>query len=276
MSFNLQLKPDAHTETYCVLGNPIAHSMSPVMHNNMFTEMNINAVYVAFCVDNIERAVMSIRELGIKGASVTIPFKKEVIEFLDDIDDLAKEIGAVNTIINKNGKLYGLNTDCAGAVNPLKKISELKDRNVFIFGAGGAARAIAFGIKNEQGKIHIINRTASKGRSLAQHVHGHFIPLSEINLEKADIIINTTSLGMFPDVAGTPVKPEQLKNHMTVMDIVYNPLKTRLLKDAEKAGCKIVDGLSMFVEQGACQFKLFTGQSPSRELMKKSVLKAMG
>ena len=161
------LRPNVNTELYCVMGNPVAHSLGPVMHNTLFEEMNINAVYLAFCIENIQKGVEAIRELGIRGASITIPFKENIMEFLDEIDEEAGKIGAVNTVINRNGRLYGLNTDCAGAINPLKEACSIKDKNVFIFGAGGAARAVAFGIKKEQGNIYIVNRTKKQGKGFS-------------------------------------------------------------------------------------------------------------
>ncbi|MBF0573153.1 MAG: shikimate dehydrogenase [Desulfamplus sp.] len=277
------------TKLYCIFGKPVSHSMSPLIHNMLFNKFSIDALYLAFQVNDIKQGVDAIKNLGIKGASITIPFKESILEHLDEIDETAREIGAVNTVINKDGYLWGFNTDCAGAVEPLKEaLSEnsLKGKNISIIGAGGAARAVAFGAKKEGGNITIVNRSKEKGEVLAIEVNGKYLSLSEFNkqasinsinnnLEHTDIIINTTSVGMTPNIDESPVNPSILNKKMTVMDIVYNPLETKLLKDADDAGCKIVDGLSMFIHQGAAQFELFTGIKPPRQIMRESVLKNM-
>ncbi len=242
------------------------------MHNAAFAEKGINAVYLAFLINDIGKGIDSVRELGMGGVSVTIPFKQSVIPFLDEIDDLALEIGAVNTIINNDGRLIGFNTDSMGAVEPLKKKCCIKNNKVCIIGAGGAARAVAFGIKKEKGMVFIVNRSEQRGKVLAEQVGGEFVPLESIKELFPDIIINTTPVGMVPNIDNTPVPSEILQTSMTIMDIVYNPLKTKLIKDAENAGCAIVDGLSMFVHQGAEQFELFTGIKAPESLMKQVLM----
>ena len=280
------------TRLYCIFGKPVSHSMSPLVHNMLFNELGINAVYLAFEINDIEKGVDSIRTLGIKGASITIPFKEHILEYLDEIDETAMEIGAVNTVINRNGHLWGCNTDCLGAVEPLKEAlsgDSLEGKNVCIIGAGGAARAVAFGVKNEGGHITIVNRSRDKGDQLATQVNGNYLSLSEYNHSVSgnnllrdidnnlprdmDILVNTTSVGMTPNIHESPVNPSLLHKNMTVMDIVYNPLKTKFLHDAEIAGCKTVDGLAMFIHQGAAQFELFTGIKPPHKLMRETVLK---
>ncbi len=267
------------TDLYCVFGKPVSHSMGPLMHNTLFQTMQVNGVYLAFEINDIKKGVESIRELGIKGVSITIPFKEKILKYLDEIDETAMKIGAVNTIINRDGKLYGYNTDCAGAIIPLKNSGVIKDKNVFIIGAGGAARAVAFGIKKEQGKITIVNRTQTKAEKLAKEVDGDFLPLSDSKsgskISQADIIINTTSVGMSPNIDRSPIDKNVLNNNMTIMDIVYNPLTTKLLKDAQDVGCKTIDGLAMFVTQGAQQFELFTGLQPSLDLMRQIIIKGI-
>lgn len=274
------------TQLYCIFGKPVSHSMSPLVHNMLFNEFGIDALYLAFEINDIKKGVDSIRTLGIKGASITIPFKEAVLAHLDEIDETATQIGAVNTVINREGYLWGCNTDCSGAVEPLKEsLSEnsLKGKSVLIIGAGGAARAVAFGVKQEGGNITILNRSKDKGEKLAHQVNGKYLSLSEYNeqasantisnhLDHIDIIVNTTSVGMTPNIDESPVNPSILNKNMTVMDIVYNPLKTKFLKDAEIAGCKTVDGLSMFIHQGAAQFELFTGIKPSSQIMRETVI----
>ncbi|SLM27474.1 Shikimate dehydrogenase [Desulfamplus magnetovallimortis] len=304
----------ASTSLYGVMGNPVAHSMGPLIHNTMFQKMDVDAVYLAFEIKDIKKGLDAVRTLGIKGVSVTIPFKESILPFLDEMDPVALKIGAVNTILNRDGYLLGYNTDCDGAVEPLKIATSIINKNVFIFGAGGAARAVAFGIAREGGKISIINRDETKGKKLAEEINGRFFAFNDFTkslylFDSADIIINCTSLGMTPHIETTPVPDEffvrygmetftmdgrvlpvstkgfektsgdtgdicsrksNLKN-MTVMDIVYNPLTTRLLGNARENGCTVVDGLSMFVHQAAAQFELFTGNRPSPFLMRQIV-----
>ncbi len=265
--------PDAKTDLYCIFGNPVSHSKSPIMHNTLFNAYKINASYLAFNINDIETGINAVRELDIKGVSITIPFKEKVIEFLDDVDSEAKKIGAVNTIVNKNGKLFGYNTDWSGAIEPLKEFG-IKGKRVGIIGAGGSARAIAYGIKKNKGALTIINRSQKNGKELAELFSSDFLQLDSIN-KKFDIIINTTPLGMVPKIEDTPFKKEYLKKDMIVMDIVYNPLETQLIKDAKNAGCITIDGLSMFINQGANQFKLWTGIDPSLEKIKNTLIKEL-
>ncbi|MBF0257358.1 MAG: shikimate dehydrogenase [Desulfamplus sp.] len=271
----------ATTSLYCIFGKPVSHSMSPLVHNMLFNQLGIDAVYLAFEIDDMKNGVESIRSLGIKGASITIPFKEEILEHLDSIDEMALEIGAVNTVLNRDGYLVGCNTDCSGAIEPLKETTgSVAGKHVCIIGAGGAARAVAFGMKKEGCRITIVNRSKNRGEELANLVNGRFLTLSSFNdltdlSNNIDIIINTTSVGMTPDIDKSPVNPSILNEKMTVMDIVYNPLKTRLLKNAENAGCKTVDGLAMFIHQGAAQFELFTGITPSHNLMREAILKKL-
>ncbi|MEA1968865.1 MAG: shikimate dehydrogenase [Thermodesulfobacteriota bacterium] len=263
---------DSSTELYGLFGDPVSHSRGPLMHSRAFVEAGVNGVYLAFKIRDIKKGIESVRELGIRGVSITIPFKESVIPLLDEVDGLARQVGAVNTIINKNNRLYGYNTDCRGAVEPLKKLCKIKDKKICILGAGGAAKAVAVGMKNEEGRIIIANRSEKRGRALAGQVKGEFVSLVDVNKLSPDIIINTTSLGMTPDIDQAPVERDFFKKNMIVMDIVYNPLKTRMLKDAESQGCTIIDGLSMFINQGAAQFELFTGLKAPFDLMRKTVL----
>ena len=267
--------PNTATELYAVLGNPVAHSMGPLMHNIWFNACNVNAVYMAFAIDDIHQGMAAMRTFDIKGASITIPFKEKIIDCLDGVDPVARDIGAVNTVVNRNGELWGYNTDCAGAVDPLKYVSSLAGKRVYILGAGGAARAVAFGVAREQGRVVIVNRNEERGTCLANHVKGSFVNWNDFTGVDADIIINTTPLGMTPGIHSTPVDKAALHVDTVVMDIVYNPPDTRLLCDAREVGCKTVDGLSMFIHQGAHQFRLFTGQEPPLELMKKTIKKAI-
>jgi shikimate dehydrogenase len=266
-----------NTETgiYGVFGNPVAHSLSPVMHNRAFASCDLNNVYLAFHVTDIKTAIQGIRALNIRGVSITIPHKIRVMEYLDEIDRNALKIGAVNTIVNRKGKLYGYNSDGIGALKALRQTTPIKNRRIALIGAGGAARAIADAVTTARAHLTILNRTPSKGKALAKDFNARFLPLTEIYREKFDILINTTPLGMTPDIHRMPVPADILSSEMIVMDIVYHPLQTKLLLEAEKKGCQTVDGLAMFVYQGAVQFELWTEQEAPVHLMRDTVEKAL-
>jgi len=267
------LRPvDTKTLLYAVIGNPVSHSLSPLMHNTAFKHIDYNGVYLAFNVKDIASAIRGIKSLGIKGVSVTIPHKQTVMEHLDDIDEKALNIGAVNTIINKEETLVGYNSDCLGAINALKEKTSIQGKKVVIIGAGGAARAIGFGILAEGGDLIILNKFKDEGELLANDLRVNYYPITDFEKLDCQILINATPLGMTPNVETTPVKSESLHKDMIVMDIVYNPLKTRLLKEAESKGCTTVDGVSMFIYQGAFQFELWTGQQAPVDLMRTVVL----
>ncbi len=267
---------DTDTALYCLLGNPVVHSLGPVMHNRAFACSHLNAVYLAFRVTNLEAAVTGIRSLGIKGASITLPHKSRVMEFLDATDQTAANIGAVNTIINDSGRLVGKNSDTAGAMDALQEQTSIEDKRVLILGAGGAARAIGFGIHGSGGDVTITNRSAAKGKKLAADLGGTFLSFRDMPGGRFDILINTTPVGMHPGIDASPVPLELLKSEMVVMDIVYNPLETRLLKEASRIGCKTIDGLAMFVNQGARQFEWWTGEKAPVAVMKQAVRDCLG
>jgi shikimate dehydrogenase len=257
---------------YAVFGDPIGHSLSPVMHNSALAQAGLNGCYLAFRVKDIAAAVSGIRGLGIRGASITIPHKISVMQYLDQVDSLAADIGAVNTVVNRRGVLHGYNSDCAGAINALRGKTEIRGRDVAVVGAGGGARAAGFGIKQEGGRLTIINRTRQKGEQLASALDCEFKPLSEINRLPYQIIINATAAGMAPDEDSVPLNTDRLEPETVVMDMVYNPLRTRFLAHAEKIGCTTVDGVAMFVNQGAVQFELWTGGKAPVDVMRKVVL----
>ena len=265
----------ADTSLYCIIGDPVSHSLSPVMHNKAFTHTGFNGAYLAFNVKDISSAVAGIRALGIKGASITIPHKIEVIKRLDEIDINAHKIGAVNTIVNTNGKLCGYNTDCMGATNALLEKTEIRNKNVVLVGAGGAARAIGFGILSEGGNLTIINILEDEGSLLAKDLEVPYYPLSSFNRLNCQVLINATPVGMTPNIDAMPVKAEDLHKDMTVMDIVYNPLQTKLLKEAEKLGCLTINGVSMFVHQGVAQFEMWTGLHAPVDIMKQAVIHSL-
>lgn len=279
---------DSATELYCLIGNPVAHSMSPEIHNSAFQKVGINACYLAFKVEDLNGAMKGFRALGIKGASVTIPHKIKIIRLLDEIDSTAKVIGAVNTIVRRNDTLIGYNTDGEGAVNALRdNLGDLKKRKVTVIGSGGAARAVAItlAIKEKVKYINIIGiipkevakLTRDIGENSSAGVRG--VMLNDENLKsclgESDLLINASPVGMHPDEGKSPVKPSLLRQDMAVFDVVYNPLETKLLKDAKKIGAKTVCGVEMFINQAVLQFELWTGKKAPVDLMRKIVLKKL-
>jgi shikimate dehydrogenase len=256
---------------FAVFGNPVLHSLSPVMHNAAFAATGFNGVYAAIRVKDIRLAAAGVRSLGLRGASVTLPYKQTVMACLDAIDPSARRIQAVNTIVNENGELKGFNTDCAGALQALEEKVPVSGRTIAVIGAGGAARAVAHGVLSAGGKLRIFNRSREKGEALATELGAEFRPLDEFTAERIEILVNTSPVGMTPQVDQSPVPRDELRPGMVVMDIVYHPLKTRLLREAEAAGCVTIDGLAMFVYQGARQFELWTGLAAPVDIMRMAV-----
>jgi shikimate dehydrogenase len=267
---------DTRTALYCVIGHPVAHSLSPAMHNRAFAARDCNAAYVAFDVEDIGTAVKGLRALGIQGASITLPHKVAVMGELDEIHETARAMGAVNTIVNRNGRLCGFNTDGAGAVAALQEKTKVAGKRVALLGAGGAARAVGFGLVEAGAKVTIFNRTRSKAEKLAHELKSDGFETEAFRADSFNVLINATSLGMHPYWQIMPVSAERLAPHLLVMDIVYNPLETRLLKAARQKGCQIQDGVAMFVHQGAIQFELWTGQSAPVGLMRAMVIEQLG
>ena len=279
------------TKVCGVIGDPIEHTMSPVMHNAAFKELGLDYLYVSFRVrkEELGKAVESIRALNIRGLNVTTPHKVAIIPFLDELDPLVERIGAVNTIVNDDGVLTGYNTDATGFLQALlDKGVKPERKNTVILGAGGASRAISFILAERGAHLVILNRLLELdwAEELAQRISQVFkkevraLELNEKNLEMmlegADILINATSVGMSPDVDETPVPARLLKPALIVFDIVYNPIQTRLLKEAEAAGAQTIGGLDMLVWQGAIAFEKWTGRKAPLDLMRREVIKALG
>jgi len=275
-SMTAQRRPASETPAlFGVFGDPISHSLSPTMHTRAFAFSAYQGVYLPFRIDDIAQAVSAMKTLNMRGASVTLPHKIRVMKHLDRVDDMARKIGAVNTILNRDSILTGYNSDASGAVSALTERGSLRNRRVAIIGAGGAARAVGYGIIENRGRVVVVNRTEKTGRQLATDLGGEFCPLSEIQDIDCDILINTTPVGMFPHVDQTPVSASFFKRHMTVMDIIYTPIQTRLLKEAGAAGCETINGLPMFVYQGAFQFECWTGLPAPVEVMRAAVSEAL-
>jgi shikimate dehydrogenase len=245
------------------------------MHNAAFAAAGINAVYLAFPARDIGGAIAGARALGIRGLSVTIPHKEAVISHLDEVDELAEKIGAVNTVVNREGRLGGYNTDALGALRALEERIPLAGKKCVIVGAGGAARAIGFVLRERVAALSVANRSAERGRDLAASLGCAFIRLEELNRVAADLLIQTTPVGMAPHGDECPVPESALRPGMAVMDIIYNPLETKLLAMAGSCGCVTINGLSMFVHQGAEQFRLWTNLAAPVAEMTRAVLEAL-
>jgi shikimate dehydrogenase len=266
-----------------IIGDPIEHTLSPVMQNAAFLETGLDYVYLPFKVApaQLPEAINGIRALNFAGINVTIPHKLAVMPLLDEIDELAGYIGAVNTIVNQNGVLKGYNTDASGfyRVFTVNKIA-IPKKKVVILGAGGAARAIAFILADKGAELTILNRSLDSAKAISERIFKTLrteIKIGELNLnilksslEKADILVNATSLGMAPYLTDTPVPGGLVNKEMVVVDIIYNPLQTRLLKDAEKRGARVFNGLEMLVRQGAAAFELWTGLKAPIDTMRKA------
>lgn len=269
------MKIDQHTQLYGVIGYPVRHSLSPLMHNTAFGVVGINAVYLAFETRDLEGVANAMKALPIKGISVTIPHKIRIIDYLDDLHPLASQIGSVNTVLNQDGRLIGYNTDASGALRALKGKVRLEGTHSLIVGAGGAARSIAFAIKEMGAIVTITNRTASRGSALAKALGCGFVPWENMDHVDAELIVQTTPVGMAPNVNVCPIPVSMLKPGIVVMDIIYNPLRTRLLRLAQSRGCQVIDGVSMFVHQGGEQFRLWTNVDPPLRVMEEVVKEAL-
>jgi shikimate dehydrogenase len=244
------------------------------MYNAAIEALGLNCIYIPFAVDDLQKATDGIRHLGVAAIGITIPYKTDIMPFLDELDGDAARIGAVNVVVNKNGRLIGSNTDGTGALRALREQAEPAGRDVLLLGAGGAARAIAFALGDAGAKLTILNRTVAKAQELAEAVGNgtRFGGVDDLP-QRCDILINTTSYGMAntPEVGLSLVPPNFLGPEMTVMDIVSNPRETRLLQDAAAKGCKLVYGYRMLLWQGVYKFELFTGVEPPVAVMEQAM-----
>jgi shikimate dehydrogenase len=261
----------------CLIGDPVEHSLSPLIHNAGYQALGINYIYVPFLVKDIKRAIEGIRGLGIRGASITLPHKTRAIEYVDEMDRGALEIGAVNTIVNNDGILIGYNTDYHGALKALEEVTALEGKKAVLVGSGGAATAIALGLKRGGAKLVILNRTKEKAKRLAEMFDaedsGGMEKLDEVS--SADILINATPVGMWPKTNQSIIPRELLHNRLTVFDTVYNPKETKLLIEARGKGCAIVYGYKMLLYQAAVQFELFTGHQAPLKVMESALIQAL-
>jgi shikimate dehydrogenase len=271
---------NSETELYCILGNPVRHSVSPIMHNAAFDEAGINAVYLAFEPATITAAVSSMKALPIKGASVTIPYKIEVIRHCDRMDPLAADIGSVNTLVNNGGIITGFNTDGFGALRALELARvDVSNSRCLLIGNGGSARAIGFTLAAGGASVTVAGRDRARIDGFAADLRvaspsARSILLKEIDrgfMGSIDIIINATPVGMQPDINSAPIDLDLISPQHTVFDIVYAPHMTRLLEAARERGAAIVHGIDMLVYQGARQFELWTGKPAPVEVMRSAI-----
>lgn len=268
-------------KTYCIIGDPVDHSLSPAMHNAVFKTLNLNCTYIAFRVkeDELEAAIQSLRDTKIAGFNVTMPHKIAAMKFLDELDETCHKINAVNTVNSEDGRLKGYNTDMDGFIQPLKrrKIS-LAGKTILLMGAGGAARAVLTALATEQvGRLIIANRNIARARDVAEHAKKMNLDCELISLDdapkfsgKTDLIVNATPMGMAREPS--IIKPEDIRRDSIVYDLVYRPMETGLIQSAQKAGATVVYGYEMLVEQGAKSFEIWKKMEAPRKVMKNTLV----
>lgn len=278
------------TAICAVIGDPIEHSLSPCMHNVAYQALNLDYAYVAFRVKNVGKAMQGMLGFGIRGLSVTIPHKVEVMKYLDEITPLAKRIGAVNTVTNDNGRLLGTNTDGFGALNAIEELENTGGKSIVFLGVGGAARGVGFTIACERSPKNILflhrREDTEMAAALINDLRPHTsVPVAASSLEAADmrdalqdadIVVNTTPIGMSPKVDECLIEESLFSERHLVFDVIYNPAKTLLLQRAERRFARVINGVPMFVNQGAEQFRLWTGKEPPVAAMREAVESALG
>ena len=267
------------TELYGVLGFPVGHSLSPVIHNAALRRLDLNGFYIPIDIEDPALAWQAVEAFRFKGLSVTRPHKLAVLEALRNrgqtIEVEADRLGAVNTVHFRDGAYRALNTDVGGLIRALEEVVEPAGRSIIVAGAGGAARAALFGLSRIGARVSMTNRTEEKGRELAREFEAGFVTAGELKSQPADILINATPLGMAPWLDETPFPAEMLKPHITVMDMVYAPPETRLLREAREKGCRTVGGLSMLLHQAALQFETWTGREAPLGVMRQAAENAL-
>ncbi len=277
------MKITSKTSVVGIIGHPVEHSLSPVIHNACFKALKLPYVYVAFDVTDVENAVRGIRALGIRGVSVTIPHKISVIKYLDKVEGIAHKIGAVNTIINDGDKLIGYNTDAYGISAAFREAGvTLQGKRCLILGSGGAARAAAFvlceagaqslaiaSIENDQLNV-LVNDLSKHYKHEIKGINWTDESIKQ-SFESSEIIINATPVGMWPRTDESPVSHDLIQKRHTIFDVVYTPPETRFLRAAKKRGCLCISGVEMFVHQAAEQFRLFTGRDVSLQIIRKTL-----
>ena len=265
----------ADFKIYGVIGNPVSKSLGYLVHNRAFQEKGSPDIYVSFCVDNVEKFFNSFKDF-FSGLSVTMPAKEQIMPVLSRVDDTAQKIGAVNTVVKEGSEWVGYNTDCSGAISALEACTSLQGKNILILGSGGTAKAIGFGVKEKGGHLTITyNKNKERGESLAKELNCDLVHARDAGTCKIDVLINCSPVGMSPNVNESPFMARDFKEGMVVFDSVYNPLETRLLREAKSAGCTVIPGSELFVNQAARQFELWTGQPAPTDIMREVLLEKL-
>jgi 3-dehydroquinate dehydratase/shikimate dehydrogenase len=266
---------DAATRVYGVAGDPVVHSLSPAIMNAAFRRENVNAVYLTLHAKTLKDLLACVREIPLHGISVTMPYKEAILKHLDNTDSHTTKIGACNTVVRaQDGKLYGFNTDAAGVVRPLeRRLPTLEGAKILVLGAGGAARAAVFGLKERGCEVYILNRTAGPAKKLARQARARTVKRADLKKLSFDVIINATPVGM-GNTRETPLQENEI-NARYVFDMIYDPAETRLLKLARERGAQVIPGIEMFVQQAARQFEIWTGKPAPGDEMLRTVLLAL-
>jgi 3-dehydroquinate dehydratase / shikimate dehydrogenase len=266
---------DASTKVYGVAGNPVRHSLSPLMHNIGFRRETVNAVFLPLQTTRVNDLLTLVREVPLHGLAVTMPFKSEIIKHLEKTDVLSEKIGACNTVVRaQDGKLYGFNTDVAAIVRPLERRLPLNGAKILVLGAGGAGRAAVFGLAEKGAEVFVWNRTAETAKKLARQAKAKTIKREQIAKSSFDVIVNATPIGMRGVKPASLLEPKELNTRL-VFDLVYNPIDTPLIRMAREKGLPVVTGVEMFVHQGARQFEIWTGKPAPEEEMLRVVVHAL-
>ena len=265
---------DAATKVYGVAGDPIAHSLSPAIMNAALRRENVNGVFLPLHAKTLKDLLACVREIPIQGLSITMPYKEEILQHLDNTDPFTAKIGACNTVVrSQDGKLYGFNTDTSGVVRPLEQRMTLSDARILVLGAGGAARAAVFGLRERGAQVFILNRSLPSAQKLARQAKARTIKRADLKRLDFDVIINATPVGM-GNTTDSPLHADEIKAQY-VFDMVYDPLETRLLQLARLRGAQVIPGREMFVHQAARQFEIWTGKPAPREDMLRIVQLAL-
>ena len=260
---------------YGVIGNPVSKSLGYLVHNRAFQEKGSPDIYVSFLVDNVEKFFNSFKDF-FSGLSVTMPAKEKIMPLLDRIDETAQKIGAVNTVVKEGSAWVGYNTDCSGAISALEACTSLQGKNVLILGSGGTAKAIGYGVKEKGGKLTVTyNKNKERGESLSKELDCELAHTRDAGMRAIDVLINCSPVGMSPNITESPFLARDFKEGMVVFDSVYNPLETRLLREAKLAGCTVIPGYELFINQAARQFELWTGQSAPINTLREVLLRKL-
>ncbi|KKT35740.1 MAG: Shikimate dehydrogenase [Parcubacteria group bacterium GW2011_GWA2_44_12] len=271
---------NASTKICAIIGKPLSHTMSPTVHNAAISALKINIVFIPLECENLNSAIAAMKAFGFLAYAVTMPYKREVIDYLDAVDPRAKKLSSVNTVINRKGKLIGYNTDIEGIEKSLAGVA-LKRKIALVIGAGGAARSAAYALREKGAEVFIVNRTTDEGSALAEECEAHYIGGLDIftnypkDLPMPKIIINATPLGMGRLARKSPVPSSFLKKGMAIFDLIYNPRITNLLKDARKNGCVAIHGDTMFLHQAGRQFELYSGLRAPFLIMQRAMKKRL-